>query len=502
MIIPRIYISAAHKSSGKTTLSLGLCAALTRLGHRIQPFKKGPDYIDPLWLGAASQNTCYNLDFNTMSRDEILHKLASKSCHQEGHKDMVLIEGNMGLYDDIYLEGTTSNASMAKLTQTPIILVIDTQGITRGVAPLLLGYKAFDPDITIAGVIFNKVAGARHQKKLVDVTEHYTDIPVLGCIARSKDMILVERHLGLMPYNENNKASAKISLIADRVQEQVDLEKVLALSKQVSKIPDYHFSNSKANAPAPNSNPNPERTPARLKIGLCKDASFGFYYADDIEALEQAGAEIVIINTLHDQALPEIDGLFIGGGFPETHMQALSDNKSMRHSIYNAIESGMPVYAECGGLMYLTESLSWDAKFPGKTFPMVGTIPAKTVMQQKPQGRGYVKLKTTNNLSWPEESGITQGNTQGNTQSNTQSNTISAHEFHYSRLEDAQGKLTQKGSFAYAVERGFGIDGQHDGWLYKNLLASYSHMRDTSKYHWARRFVAFIHQVKQGNEYL
>lgn len=479
MIIPRIYISAAHKSSGKTTLSLGLCAALTRLGHNIQPFKKGPDYIDPLWLGAASQATCYNLDFNTMSDEEVLHMLDTKSTG----KDVALIEGNMGLYDGTDLKGANSNASLAKLTNTPVILVIDAQGVTRGVAPLLLGYQAFDSDIDIAGVIFNKVAGARHQKKLINVTEHYTNIPVLGCVKRSKDLILVERHLGLMPYNESDKATTKISLIADRVQEQIDLNNVLAVSKQAKKISDYNFSNIETNISVSTPNPSPPET--KLKIGLCKDASFGFYYADDIKALKQAGAEIVTINTLHDQELPEIDALFIGGGFPETQMHALSDNKPMRSSIYNAIESGMPVYAECGGLMYLSESLSWDAEFPGRTFPMVGIIPAKTIMQKKPQGRGYVKLKPTKNMPWFDES------------EKPLRNTISAHEFHYSRLEDTQGKLTQKGSFAYAVECGFGIDGEHDGWLYKNLLASYSHMRDTSKYHWAKRFVAFIHHINR-----
>ncbi|MEE9350998.1 MAG: cobyrinate a,c-diamide synthase, partial [Thiotrichaceae bacterium] len=443
--MPRIYISAAHKSSGKTTLSLGLCAAMTRLGLSIQPLKKGPDYIDPLWLGAASKSTCYNLDFNTMSNDEILHMLESKSAG----KDMVLIEGNMGLYDGTDLEGTNSNASMAKLTNTPVILVIDAQGVTRGVAPLLLGYQAFDTEINIAGVIFNKVAGERHEQKLIAVTEHYSDIPIIGCVRRSSDLLLVERHLGLMPYNESSKASAKIDLIADRVQEQVDLDRVLSISRQTPELPCYTAVTYEAPKQA-------SLNKAGIKIGICRDASFGFYYADDIEALERTGAELVKINTLRDKELPRIDALFIGGGFPETQMKALSENITMRQSISQAIESGMPVYAECGGLMYLSESISWNDDHNDnshdKTYEMVGIIPAKTIMAVKPKGRGYVELCETQNMIWPDgESG----------------KHISAHEFHYSRLEDKQGKLTQKGTFAYSVKRGFGINGKHDGWLYK-----------------------------------
>ena len=445
-------------------MSLGLCAALTRLGHTIQPLKKGPDYIDPLWLGAASKNTCYNLDFNTMTNDEILYQLAIRSFD----KDMVIIEGNKGLYDGTDLEGKNSNAAMAKLTRTPVILVIDAQGVTRGVAPLLIGYQGFDLDLNIAGVIFNKVASNRHERKLIAVTEHYTDLEVIGSVRRAKDLILVERHLGLMPYNESGKASEKINSIADRVKEQVDLDKILDIGKQAKALPSHQYSVDEIS--------NPDKSPL-LKMGICRDSLFGFYYADDLEALEQAGVELVTIDTLKDSQLPEIDGLFIGGGFPEIDMQSLSDNVSLRDSIYQAIESGLPTYAECGGLMYLSESISWH----DQTFDMVGIIPAKTTMHKKPQGRGYVRLRQTNNMKWPTA---------------LSEKIISAHEFHYSILDDSEGELAKKGAFAYAVERGFGMDGKHDGWLYKNLLASYSHMRNTSKYQWAKRFVAFIRKNK------
>ena len=472
MNTPRIYISATHKSSGKTTLSIGLCHALTRLGWKVQPFKKGPDYIDPLWLGAASKRTCYNLDFNTMSHDEILYKLSDYSVgNTRRQTDMVLIEGNLGLYDGVELDGSTSNAAMAKLTKTPVILVLDAEGVTRGVAPVVLGYQSFDKDIDIVGIIFNKVRDQRHQTKLINVIEHYTDVPVVGSVFRSSDMTLVERHLGLMPYNESHRAVEKISLIASRVAEQVDLDRVMSLSKIATKIPENKFASPKIHKPL-----------SDLKIGVCRDEAFGFYYPDDLKSLVRAGASLVMINTLKDQQLPsDLDGLFIGGGFPETQMERLSSNASMRSSIYQAIENNLPVYAECGGLMYLSQSIRWN----NEQYPMVGIIPANTQMNDVPQGRGYVKLVENKTMPWPS--------------SNTP-DIISAHEFHYSKLDDEQGELAKKGAFAYSVERGFGIDGKHDGWLYKNLLASYSHMRDSGKYRWAERFVTYIRNIKESKK--
>ncbi|MCK5916917.1 MAG: hydrogenobyrinic acid a,c-diamide synthase (glutamine-hydrolyzing) [Cocleimonas sp.] len=460
----RIYISAAHKSSGKTTLSLGLCAALHNKGLKVQSFKKGPDYIDPLWLAQASRGNCYNLDFNTMSESEILSKV---SYHSEG-ADISIIEGNKGLYDGVKVDGSDSNAAVAKLLKTPVVLVIDTRGVTRGVAPLLLGYQQFDPDINIAGVIFNMVGGARHERKLRGVVEAYTDVPVLGAVHKHHDLELVERHLGLMPINESELAIEKIDNIAALVAQQVDLDSVLSIAEMA---PDVIVKADKRASVASDIDLAPSDT---LRIGICKDSAFGFYYQDDLEALEVQGAELIAINTLKDSHLPEsLDGLFIGGGFPETHMEKLSANTSLRKEIYAAIEAGLPTYAECGGLMYLSESLSWK----GKTLDMVGVIPADTIMHEKPQGRGYVKLEETEHMLWDNDS---------------QGSQIAAHEFHYSKLDN----LKQKGKFAFRVLRGTGITGSEDGWVYKNLLASYAHMRDTKRYHWAERFVGFIQSTK------
>lgn len=457
----RLYISAAHKSSGKTTLSIGLCAALRQKGLHVQPYKKGPDYIDPLWLSQASQQCACNLDFNTMNHDEIVRVFQQRRAGA----DITIIEGNKGLYDGMSMDGSDSNAGMAKLLKAPVILVIDTRGVSRGVAPLMLGYQQFDPDVNIAGVIFNMAGGARHAAKLRSVAEEFTDIPVLGVVNRHKDLELTERHLGLMPSNENQQSAAIIQAISHQVADQVDLDACLTIARQGGELPSY---------PAM---PTPDLPGATVRIGICQDSAFSFYYQSDLHALQMAGAELVPVNTLEDKSLPDIDGLFIGGGFPETHLRALENNTEMRESIHQAIEAGLPTYAECGGLMYLSRRLVWGEQMAD----MVGVIPADAVMHVKPQGRGYVKLKETSEMPWPGQS---------------ETQVIGAHEFHYSCLEG----LHQHGKFAYQVLRGKGITGSHDGWVYKNLLASYSHLRDTGQHHWAKRFVAFVQQHKKPEQ--
>ncbi len=466
----RIYISAGHKSSGKTTLSIGLCAALSQQGKKVQAFKKGPDYIDPLWLANASsirsQRQCYNLDFNTQSSAEIMGTLDRYGKDA----DICIIEGNKGLHDGVALDGSDSNAAMAKLTKSPVILIIDSRGVTRGVAPLLLGYQCFDTEVQIVGVIYNFCGGSRHEQKLRAVTEEYTDIPVLGMLRKSKSMDLAERHLGLMPSNETRDANQRISEISQFVTGSVDLSKVMDCANSAT---DLAINNKQW---LPNIKANAKTTDkAKVRIGICEDAAFGFYYADDKQALIDAGAELVSINTIEDEALPKnLDGLFIGGGFPETQMQALEDNVSMRDSVYAAIESGLPTYAECGGLMYLSESIHWK----NQSTEMVGIIPANAIMHSRPQGRGYVQLEETSDMPWREL----------RTNASQQTQIIHAHEFHYSALQG----LKKKGKFAYKVIRGNGITGENDGWVYKNLIANYSHMRHTENYPWANRFVEFV----------
>jgi cobyrinic acid a,c-diamide synthase len=453
----RLLISAAHKSSGKTTITLGLCAALSERGLSVQPFKKGPDYIDPMWLGQASGRPCHNLDFYCMSHDEILSTVGQYSADA----DISLIEGNKGLYDGLDLHGSNSNAALARLVQAPVVLVLDARGMTRGIAPLILGYQAFDPEIRIAGVILNQLGGSRHEAKLRAVIEHYTDARVIGGVHRHPELEIVERHLGLIPSNEEEASTSRVRQIREVIGAEVDLDALLAAADDTTLAYEPLF-------------PDTVATDEPVRIGIARDVAFGFYYPGDLAALERAGAELVMINTLTDTSLPAIDGLFIGGGFPETQMQALAANTAMRQQIREAIGNGLPAYAECGGLMYLCRSLRWQ----DKQYEMAGVIPADCVMHLRPQGRGYVRLRETAAMPWagPEPAGE-----------------IAAHEFHYSALENISAPL----AFAYDVVRGTGVDGEHDGIVINNLLASYTHMRDTGQHHWARRFVDFVRRCRR-----
>ncbi|WP_455217754.1 cobyrinate a,c-diamide synthase [Kaarinaea lacus] len=454
----QLFISAAHKSSGKTTLSIGLCAAFQNKGLVVQPFKKGPDYIDPMWLSRAAGHSCYNLDFNTQNNEEILTSVGSRGSNA----DICVIEGNKGLYDGLDLEGSNSNAALARLLGSPVILVIDAQGMTRGIAPLILGYQSFEPEINIAGVILNQLGGSRHEAKLRRVIEHYTDVPVVGAVHRNPALNIKERHLGLIPSNELGTVDEQIRTMGNVIAEQVNMEQLQTIANSAP-LPDF---------------PTPaQRNPVAMdiRIGIARDAAFGFYYPDDLEAFSEAGAELIPFDTLTDTQLPECDGLFIGGGFPETQMQALEANQALRTDIRTAIEKGMPVYAECGGLMYLSRSLSWH----GKTCEMVGVIPADTVMHDRPQGRGLVRLEETDHFPWPGK---------------TSNPSVNAHEFHYSSLDNIGTGIL----YAYDVKRGHGIDGKHDGMLYHNIFACYTHLRDVEQNHWVRRFVEHVRNCNKN----
>jgi len=456
-----LFISAAHKSSGKTTLSMGLCRALCDRHSTVQAYKKGPDYIDPMWLAQATGRACYNLDFYTQSRQEISQVFSSRGADA----DICLIEGNKGLYDGLDLDGSNSNAALARLLGVPVVLVIDARGMTRGIAPLILGYQAFEPTIHIAGVILNQLGGSRHESKLRAVIEHYTHVPVVGAVHRDPSLALVERHLGLMPSSETPQAEQLIQNIAAAVAAQVDLRAIKAIAGSAATIGQVQAINSRA----------PAISMSRpLRIAVAKDRAFGFYYPDDFDALRRQGAELEFFDSLTDQRLPRADALFIGGGFPETHLQPLQANRAMRSAIAEAVHNGMPVYAECGGLMYLSRSIQWQ----GETFEMVGCIGADVVMHDKPQGRGYVRLSETVHHPWPSEQG----------------EEIVGHEFHYSSLVNRDPSFR----YAYKVQRGFGISGKYDGVMVNNVLACYSHLRDTQRNHWTTRFIRFIQQCKSG----
>ncbi|HMO45014.1 MAG TPA: cobyrinate a,c-diamide synthase [Rubrivivax sp.] len=450
----RLLVAATHRSSGKTTLSVGLLAAFAARGVAVAPFKKGPDYIDPMWLAHAAGRPCHNLDPYLMT------PAAIRRCFADGVRgaELAVVEGNLGLYDGMSLDGRDCNAALAKQLRAPVLLVLDVRGITRGVAPLLLGYQAFDPGLDIAGVVLNRVGGSRHESRLRAVIEAHTDLPVLGAVAEDPRLAMVERHLGLVPCAEVDDPRSRIASLGHIVGAQVDLDRVRALAASAPALP----------WPAPRR----QRPGAPLRIGIARDRAFGFYYPDDLAALRAAGAELVPFDTLHDRELPPVDALIIGGGFPETCLEALEANASMRASIRSAIVGGLPAYAECGGLMYLARSIAWG----GRRAEMVGAIPGDVVMHARAVGRGYVHLRETAAMPWPGGSDAS----------------MRAHEFHHSSLENTDPAVR----FAWRVERGHGIDGENDGLVVHNLLASYAHLRSAGGTGWVTRFVRFVRFVR------
>lgn len=458
-----IYIAAAHKSSGKTTLSIGLSAAFYAQAKTVQTFKKGPDYIDPLWLSRASGRPCYNLDFYVDSLSEIKNTY----CRQSANNDINIVEGNKGLYDGLSLDGTDSNAALANLLELPVVLVIDCEGVTRGIAPLLSGYKDFSaPKVKFSGVILNKVGGSRHEQKLISALAEYTDFKILGSIRKSADLIIDERHLGLMPSNENKDSQDIINTLASVVQDSVDLSQI----SNMSKGSDYVNCSGDLDLDIKSIKPDPLDNSFDITIGVARDAAFGFYYQSDLDKFKQLGAKIKFFSILKDKKLPKVGGVFLGGGFPETHMHEISANTSMLKDLAQKISQGLPVYAECGGMMILTKKIVWDSD----SAPMANVIQADCVMSKRPYGRGYVNLIPTPEHPWVNE--LDKKNVE-----------IKAHEFHYSKLDN----FTANYKFSYTVTRGAGIKNQKDGIAYKNLLANYSHFKDSENYSWIEDFLRF-----------
>lgn len=451
---PRVLIAAAHKSSGKTVISTGLSRAFRQRGMTVQSFKKGPDYIDPMWLYLASGQPCYNLDFNTMNDEEVRRLLVSRA---DG-ADISVIESNKGLYDGVDLHGADSNAAMAKLINAPVVLVVDTTGTTRGIAPLLMGYQIFDQDVKIAGVILNKTGGSRHESKLRAAVEEYTDLTVLGAVGRSGDLEIGERHLGLTTPAETGKIEGLIDTLGRRMADSIDLDALLAIAMSA---PDLNYEIQ----------PPTAKFARGVRIGVARDTAFGFYYPDDFEAFVAAGAELVFFDVINDAQLPKVDALFIGGGFPETAMEQLEANAGLRREIKLAIEGGLPTYAECGGLMYLCDTLEWK----GKKHKMVGAISGDAVMCDRPQGRGHTRLSATADCLWQSGGGL-----------------IKAHEFHYAKINN----LPEDTKFGFEVERGAGISSARDGIVLNNLMAGFCHMRNTASNPWVEQFLRYIVDYK------
>jgi cobyrinic acid a,c-diamide synthase len=456
-------IAALRGGSGKTILSIGLIAAWKKHKKSIAPFKKGPDYIDTGWLALAAGRPCYNLDTFLLETPQILQSFTAHTSKD----DVAVIEGNRGLFDGIDLAGSTSTGELAKLLKTPVLLCVDCTKITRTMAAVISGLIQFDPDVMIKGVVLNRVAGSRHERNLRDNIEHYCGIPVLGAIPKLRTQIFPERHMGLVPTPEHDWAGESIDTAAQVATEHIDLDAIYELIQDLPPLEsEDRGQRTEDRRQKTEGRSQVTRADAeRPKIGIIKDSAFQFYYPENIDALKAAGAETVMISALADQTLPELDALYIGGGFPETHAQELAENKSFRKELKAMAEAGLPIYAECGGLMYLGEELVLEKK----SYPMVGVLPLTFDFYSRPQGHGYTVVTVENENPFYEVGAEIRG-----------------HEFHYSRVLHWSG---DEKDLVFRMQRGVGITKDKDGICYKNVLATYTHIHALGIPHWARALV-------------
>lgn len=462
--IPRVLISADRSSSGKTTISMGLMAALVSRGYKVQPFKVALDYIDPSYHTEITGRFCRNLDGYLMDENGILD-VYTHGCEAEDKADIAIIEGVRGLYEGFEsLSDLGSTAQIAKILNCPVILVINARSITRSSAALVNGYKNFDPDVEIAGVILNNIGSLRHAEKAKEAIEYYTGVPVIGIIPRDPSMQISMRHLGLMPALEgrrrlgNEGFEARLRGIEEIINKGINIDRFLKIASSAKPLKNPESSVFSSTL---------DERECKPKIGVALDEAFNFYYRDNIDLLKLAGAEIVYFSPVKDPALPEVDGLYIGGGYPELFAAELEANESMRQDIKKASAEGMPIYAECGGLMYLTEKISTgvpgkgtyhDASMPESTYSMVGALPGHTIM-------GQTRVVSYNIGTLERDSLI-----------GKKGNSFKGHEFHHSEIKE----IPEDAEFAITLSRGTGIIGDRDGLISGNTLGSYAHLHGVS----------------------
>ena len=455
-------IAGLKGGSGKTTLSLGLLSVFKKKGKKIVPFKKGPDYIDPGWLSRAAGQHCYNLDSYLFSEKLILDSFV---VHASG-ADGALIEGNRGVFDGIDEKGTFSTARLAINLSAPIIITIDCTKTTTTIAALVKGVLQFDSDLEVGGIVLNQLAGERHESIIRSAIETHTDAKVIGAFRRLRQDLMEERHLGLVPYQESDHERAVLERITDFVADSVNIDDVVHIM---------------ASAPSITTGLEPAipwiegLSEENIRIGVLKDAAFQFYYPENLDFLEHAGAQIVEINALEDSELPDVDALYIGGGFPETQAEALSKNISLMRSIKTGADNGLPVYAECGGLMFLGEEI----KFQGRTFKMSGVLPIKCVMGKKPDAHGYTVIEVVEDNPYFESGTELRG-----------------HEFHYSKVVGIKDNTGIK--LVFKMGRGEGLRDGYDGIVYRNVLATYTHLHALGSPEWVRGMVKTAIRFRSG----
>lgn len=441
---PRVVIAGTTSGVGKTVITCSIIHALQKQGYTVQPFKVGPDYIDPSYLSSISNQDTYNLDVWLMRDKHVLDTFVTNS-----RSDISVIEGVMGYYDGY--SGSTNHAStfhVATITQSPVILVVDASKSARSIAATVLGFLKFARNSRIVGIILNNIASPRHDRLCRDAL-HKLDIPVVASVLRDPLFHISSRHLGLITTQEKNAQRRQLKKITNIMAESIDIQTLASILEGPKPI-------------TTTVKPTIQRQTVTT-IAVARDTSFNFYYPANLESLRSHGANLKFFSPVKDRAVPECDGLYIGGGFPEVLADLLAKNQPMKRSIKRLAQQDMPIYAECGGLMYLTKTISSGSK----KHKMVGLFDADTVMTD------------TMTLNY------TSGTLSANTVISDVSHNVHGHEFHYSQLEN----VPSDSEFAYDLEVGQGIIRHKDGLIQNNTLASYGHVYFASCPSFATSFV-------------
>ncbi len=449
-----VIIAGTNSGSGKTTLTLGLIATLEDLGYSVQPFKIGPDFIDPGIHNLASKRPSINLD-RWMTSDDYVIKVYD--YYSKG-TSLAIIEGVMGLFDG----GEASTASVARLLDLPIILVVNVSSMAESVGAIVYGFSRYDSSINVAGVILNRVASLKHLEMIKKSLEN-NYIKLLGYLPVEKDYSIKERHLGLTIAEEQPIDHEAIKTLKKRIEENIDLAMLLEIARPMLRTQSLsEFEDNELKK---------QKKPSLLNIAIAKDKAFCFYYRDVIDLLKKRGVNIITFSPLKDRTIPkETDFLYLGGGYPELNAKSLSQNRSMIASIRDYIEKGGIAYAECGGFMYLTKGI-YDLE--ERYFPMVGIYPTCAKMQMKRAFLGYREVEIQHDCPIGKRGDIFRG-----------------HEFHYSYINPMPED----------IKRVFIVNGKEDGYLYKNTLGSYIHLHLLSNPFGLERIFNYIEKVKIKNE--
>ncbi len=441
----RVLLAGDRSSSGKTTIVAGLLSALSRRGLKVQPFKVAMDYIDPSYHTWITGRYCRNLDGYLMPERNIREIYS----HASVGVDISVIEGVRGLYEG-YDGDLGSTAQIAKMLQIPVIFVVDSRSITRSAAALVKGYMDFDPDVKIKGVILNKVGSERHAQKARKEIERYAGVEVVGEIPRDDSMHLAMRHLGLVPVLEGKTRHdgfvERLDKIRRIVEDGLDIDRIIEIASDAEPL-------QGADQDADQDLYKPNSLGKGLKIGVALDEAFNFYYRDNIELMELSGAAVVPFSPVRDSSLPDVDGIYIGGGYPELYAKELSENAKMRQSVIQAHEEGLPIYAECGGLMYLARAIEWE----NESHEMVGLVPGNA-------RKGTIRVVSYVSGSIVRDCALGQAGTH-----------FLGHEFHHSEMV-----MDEDVEYAVKLDRGTGIKDGLDGVIDGNMIASYAHIHSAS----------------------